>query len=32
MTALATLQDLRKYGIDVPDNTVALTFPSSNQP
>lgn len=26
MTALATLQDLRKYGIDVPDNTVALSL------
>ena len=26
MIALATLQDLRKYGIDVPDNTVALSL------
>lgn len=26
MTALATLQDLRKYGIDVTDNTVALSL------
>lgn len=29
MTALATLQDLRKYGIDVPDNTVALSLLNS---